>query len=94
MPDTRTRPSPPSRRSVLQARLDPQVLRGQIDALKAYFGTLPPGGAPGRAGAGRLGAGGEDALSSVGLVGAEADPAGFYATGMVHPERYDAMVGR
>lgn len=74
-----------------QARLDPQVLRGQIDALKPYFGTAPPGS--------RLGAPvPEDwvqavkTLSSVGLIGAEADPAGFYATGLVHPERYDAMV--
>jgi len=30
----------------------------------------------------------------VGLIGAEDDPAGFYAPDMVHPERYDAMVGR
>lgn len=76
-----------------QARLDPQVLRGQIEALKAYFGTPLPGS--------RLGAPVPDdwvqavkTLSSVGLISAEADPASFYATGMVHPERYDAMVGR
>lgn len=76
-----------------QARLDRKVLRGQIDALKAYFGT-PPAGA-------RLGAPvpadwvqAVKTLSSVGLIGAEADPAGFYAVDMVHPERYDAMVGQ
>ncbi|ANN66976.1 ABC transporter substrate-binding protein [Bordetella bronchialis] len=76
-----------------QARLDAKVLRGQIDALKAYFGTPPADG--------RIGAPVPDdwvqavkTLSSVGLIGGQADPAGFYAPGMVHPERYDAMVGR
>ncbi|CAM3755571.1 SsuA/THI5-like domain-containing protein [Bordetella sputigena] len=81
-----------------QARLDRKVLRGQIDALKPYFGdTLT---------AGRVGPPVPDdwaqavkTLSSVGLIGAagqgaQADPAGFYATGLVHPERYDAMVGK
>ncbi|OZI60480.1 ABC transporter substrate-binding protein [Bordetella genomosp. 11] len=76
-----------------QARLDPQVLRGQIDALQAYFGKPPAGG--------RMGVPVPDdwtqavkTLSSVGLIGAGADPASFYVQGLVHPERYDAMVAQ
>ncbi|HTJ99829.1 MAG TPA: ABC transporter substrate-binding protein [Bordetella sp.] len=76
-----------------QARLDRKVLRGQIDALKPYFGTPPTGGRVGAPVPGDW-VQAVKTLSSVGLIGAEDDPAGFYAPDMVHPERYDAMVGR
>jgi NitT/TauT family transport system substrate-binding protein len=76
-----------------QARLQRAVLRGQIDALKAYFGTPVAGS--------RLGAPvpadwvqAVKTLSSVGLIGADADPASFYVPDLTHAERYDAMVAQ
>ncbi|MBO1111576.1 ABC transporter substrate-binding protein [Bordetella petrii] len=74
-----------------QARLDPRVLRGQIDALRDYFGTPAAGrrlGAPVPADWVQA----VRTLSSVGLVRADADPAGFYVPDLVQPQRYDAMV--
>src|SRR5690606_41751090 len=74
-----------------QARLDARVLRGQIDALRDYFGRPAAGqrvGAPVPADWVQA----VKTLSSVGLVRAGADPAAFYAPGLVQPERYDAMV--
>jgi len=73
-----------------QARLDAKVLRGQIDALRGYFG-LEDGrriGAP-------VPADWEAAvktLGSVGLIRPDAQPAGFYATGLVDPQRFDSLV--
>ncbi|GAB1577180.1 ABC transporter substrate-binding protein [Bordetella petrii] len=74
-----------------QARLDARVLRGQIDALRDYFGTPGAGqrlGAPVPADWAQA----VKTLSSVGLVRADADPATFYAPDLVQPQRYDAMV--
>ncbi|ANN80500.1 hypothetical protein BAU07_14135 [Bordetella flabilis] len=76
-----------------QARLNKAVLRGQIDALKGYFGTPAAGSRLGRP----VPADWVQAvktLSSVGLIPADADPASFYVPDLVHAERYDAMVGR
>ncbi|RBP42085.1 NitT/TauT family transport system substrate-binding protein [Eoetvoesiella caeni] len=76
-----------------QARLDRKVLRGQIDALKPFFGTPPAGtpmGAP-------VPANWEQAvktLSSVGLIGTKAPATDYYVSGLVHPEKYDAMVSK
>ncbi|AZR86376.1 ABC transporter substrate-binding protein [Bordetella pertussis] len=73
-----------------QARLDRTVLRGQIDALRGYFG-LAAGqrvGAP-------VPADWEQAvktLSSVGLVRADAKAADFYVPDLARPQRYDALV--
>ncbi len=76
-----------------QARLDRAVLRGQIDALKGYFGKPQPGlriGPPVP----------EDwvvavkTLSSVGLIGDKRAPADYYVAGLTRPERYDALVGQ
>jgi len=76
-----------------QARLDPQVLRGQIDVLFEYFGKPAAGqriGIPQPADwiqAVRT-------LTSVNLIGERSQPADFYVTDFVHPERFDAMVDR
>ena len=74
-----------------QSRLDRKVLRGQIDALQPYFGQ-PAAGA-------RLGAivpqdwtQAVATLSTVGLIGADAQAASFYEPGLVHAERYDSLV--
>ncbi len=76
-----------------QARLDHVVLRGQIDALKGYFGKSQPGvriGPPVP----------EDwvvavkTLSSVGLIGDKLAPTDYYVTGLTRPERYDSLVGQ
>jgi len=74
-----------------QARLDAAVLRGQIDALKPYFGTPPAGtpmGAP-------VPANWEQAvktLSSVNLIGAARPATDYYVTGLVQPAKYDKLV--
>ncbi|KDS81107.1 ABC transporter substrate-binding protein [Bordetella bronchiseptica KM22] len=73
-----------------QARLDRAVLRGQIDALRGYFGQS----AGQRVGA-PVPADWEQAvrtLSSVGLVRADAKAADFYVPDLVRPQRYDALV--
>ncbi|NMK47898.1 ABC transporter substrate-binding protein [Achromobacter sp. Bel] len=74
-----------------QARLDKKVLRGQIDALQPYFGQPAPGA--------RLGAivpqdwtQAVKTLSSVGLVGAGAEPTSFYVPDLAHAETYDTLV--
>ncbi len=76
-----------------QARLDPKVLRAQIDILYEYFGKPAKGeriGVP-------VASDWEEAvktLTSVGLIGKDRFAAEFYATGLVHPERYDEMVAK
>jgi NitT/TauT family transport system substrate-binding protein len=76
-----------------QARLNKAVLRGQIDALKGYFGTPVAGSRLGRPVPADW-AQAVKTLSSVGLIAADADPASFYVPDLAHAERYDAMVGR
>jgi len=74
-----------------QARLDPRVLRGQMDVLHEYFGKPARGD--------RVGvpdpADWEQAvrtLTSVNLISARSVASNFYVTDFVHPERYDDMV--
>jgi len=74
-----------------QARLDRKVLRGQIDALKPYFGT-PPAGTPMGAPVPENWVKAVKTLSSVGLIGNKRKADDYYVTGMVHPAQYDAMV--
>jgi len=76
-----------------QARLDPKVLRGQIDALYEYFGKPAKGE--------RIGipdpASWEEAvktLTSVGVISDKIPAADFYVTDMVHPEKYDDLVAK
>ncbi len=74
-----------------QARLDPKVLRGHIDALYEYFGE--PGkderiGAP-------VPADWDEAvktLTSVDLISDNIPATDFYVTDMVNPGQYDALV--
>jgi len=75
-----------------QARLDPKVLRGQIDALYEYFGKPGKGdriGVP-------VPADWDEAVKTLTSVGAiKQHPAtDFYVTDMVHPEKYDSMVAK
>jgi NitT/TauT family transport system substrate-binding protein len=70
-----------------QARLDKTVLRGQIDALKPYFGTGARVGAmvPGDW---------TDAvktLSSVGLIGTTRAATDYYVDGLATPEKFGAL---
>lgn len=76
-----------------QARLDAKTLRGQIDALYEYFGK------PGKDD--RIGvpvpADWETAvktLRSVDVISDKLPATDFYATGLVHPEKYDGMVAK
>jgi len=74
-----------------QARLDRNVLRGQIDALKGYFGKQAPGariGPPVPADWTQA----VKTLSSVGLIGAQRPATEYYATGLVKPERFDTLI--
>ncbi|SIK73758.1 Uncharacterised protein [Mycobacteroides abscessus subsp. abscessus] len=70
-----------------QARLDKAVLRGQIDALKPYFGTGARVGA-------MVGSDWTEAvktLSSVGLIGTTRPAADYYVEGLAQPEKFGAL---
>lgn len=70
-----------------QARLDKTVLRGQIDALKPYFGTGARVGA-------MVGSDWTEAvktLSSVGLIGTTRAAADYYVEGLAQPEKFGAL---
>jgi len=76
-----------------QARLDPEILRGQLDALKPYFGKPVQGyrmGVP-------VPADWDDAVKTllkVGLIKNNRPGSDFYASGLVKPENYDGMIGK
>ncbi|TAL75829.1 MAG: hypothetical protein EPN76_14000 [Burkholderiaceae bacterium] len=76
-----------------QARLSPKVLRGQIDALYYYFGTQGKDDRIGIPVASDW-AEGLKTLQSAKLIGDGFKPTDFYATGMVHPEKYDYLVNQ
>ena len=76
-----------------QAKLNPAVLRGQIDALKGFFGKPVAGS--------RLGVpvpqdwvDGAKTLQSAGLISGKLAATDYYVTGLVAPERFDALVGK
>lgn len=76
-----------------QARLDAKILRGQIDALYEYFGEPAKGeriGVP-------VPADWEEAVKtmrSVDVISDKIPAEDFYATDLVHPEKYDDMVAK
>jgi len=76
-----------------QARLDAKILRGQIDALYEYFGKPAKDeriGVP-------VPADWEEAvktLRSVDVISDKLQATDFYATDLVHPEKYDGMVSK
>ena len=68
-------------------------LRGQIDALKGFFGKPVAGS--------RLGVpvpqdwvDGAKTLQSAGLISGKLAATDYYVTGLVAPERFDALVGK
>lgn len=74
-----------------QARLDPQILRGQIDALEYYFGKREQGR--------RIGppvpeewAQAVKTLTSVGLLSGKNPAEDFYARDVAQPARYDSLI--
>ena len=74
-----------------QARLDKAVLRGQIDALKPYFGKPVEGFRMGQP----IPAEWEEAvqtLTKVGLIEKGLPATDFYVTDMVKPGQYDGMI--
>ena len=74
-----------------QARLDKAVLRGQIDALKPYFGKPVEGFRMGQP----IPAEWEEAvqtLTKVGLIEKALPATDFYVTDMVKPGQYDGMI--
>ncbi|HCN73657.1 MAG TPA: hypothetical protein DIS96_18920 [Pusillimonas sp.] len=74
-----------------QARLDKEVLRGQIEALKTYFGKPVEGFRTGQP----IPAEWEEAvqtLTKVGLIEKNLPATDFYVTDMVNPGQYDGMI--
>lgn len=76
-----------------QARLDPESLRGQLDALKPYFGKPVEGYRMGMP----IPAEWDDAvktMTKLELIKGGLPATDFYVTGMVKPEAYDGMIGK
>ncbi len=76
-----------------QARLDPEVLRGQLEALKPYFGQPVAGFRMGQP----IPAEWADAvktMTKLELIKGAAPATDYYVTNVVKPEAYDAMVGK
>ncbi|MBC7204035.1 MAG: hypothetical protein H5U29_11050 [Pusillimonas sp.] len=74
-----------------QARLDKEVLRGQIEALRSYFGKPVDGFRMGQP----IPAEWEEAvktLTKVGLIEKGLPATDFYVTDMVNPGQYDGII--
>lgn len=76
-----------------QAKLDPAVLRGQIEALKGFFGAPIAGSRRGVIVAEDW-VDGARTLQSAGLVSGKIAATDYYVGGLVTPERFDSIVGK